>query len=367
MPDIGLISAIHAENISRVLRNVQLFTAIFAENKGNYAEDKGLNSLGELFVVVRTGKERAPSIRNRSDIAQSQVRYCFVSKMHLQKDSTTPSSAQSVDWLIGKLDWGHTLRSWIPAGFESYARILHPAYIIIGKDWSTREVPMPWIIVSEWSGKPLHATSHIQDLMVRADGHDWRKGGEGGSEPHQGELERTSLSCLLTHLAEKTSTPNEIWMLIWTGYGGPADTIGLPVEVSEPLTGSGRKYVLCLGAIVSLEDESENPPVENPPTFWWPADRSWFASSDIDASSTYVGGSHELIEKILNDPSLEAFPANLDDPYGGFYVRSAVVENENDYVLPRFRLWPFRQRFRLRKGSRPSSSEYLTRKKRFWE
>ena len=287
--------------------------------------------------------------------------------MYLQKDSTTAPSAQSVDWLIGKLDWGHTLRSWIPAGFEGYARILHPAYITIGKEWSTREVPVPWTVVSEWSGKPLHATTHIQDLMVRADGHDWRRRGEGGGEPHQGELERTSLSCLLAHLAERTTTPHEIWMLIWTGYGGPADTIGLPVEVSPALTGSGRKYVLRLGAIDSSEDESENRHVENPPTFWWPADRAWFASCDIDASSTYVGGSHVLIENILDDPSLEAFPANLDDPHGGFYVRSVVVKNENDYVLPRFRLWPFRQRFRFRKGGRSSSSAILYRKKRFWE
>jgi hypothetical protein len=268
---------------------------------------------------------------------------------------------------LKNLTGGHTLRSWIPAGFECYARILHPAYIIIGKEWSTREVPVPWTVVSEWSGKPLHATSHIQDLMLRADGHDWRKRGEGGGEPHQGELERTSLSCLLAHLAERTTTPNEIWMLIWTGYGGPADTIGLPVEVSEALTGSGRKYVLRLGAIVSLADDSDNPLVENPPTFWWPADRTWFASSDIDASSTYVGGPHELIEKILKDPSLEAFPANLDDPNGGFYIGSAVVENENDYVLPQFRLWPFRRRFRFRKGGSSSSSAVLYRKKRFWE
>jgi hypothetical protein len=288
--------------------------------------------------------------------------------MHLQKDSTTPQSAQSVDWLLGKLDFGHTLSSWIPTGFERYGRILHPAYIMMGKEWSTHEVSVPWTIVSEWSGKPLHATSHIADLMVRADGHDWRKGGEGGGAPHQGELDRSSLSALLAHLAEKTTTPNEIWMLIWTGYGGPADTSGLPVEVSAALTGSGRRYVLRRGAIVSLESAFERRPFENPPTFWWPTDHAWFVTTDIDASSTYVGGSHELIETILDDPSLEVFPANLDDPYGGFYVRNAMVKNESDYVLPRFRLWPFRQRFRFRKGGRSSSSGiFLRRKKRFWE
>lgn len=287
--------------------------------------------------------------------------------LRLQKDSITPPSAQSVDWLIGKLDWGTSVRSWIPTGFESYARILHPAYIIIGKDQSTREVSVPWSIVSEWSGKRLHATSHIQDLMVRADGHDWRRRGEGGGEPRQGELERTSLSCLFAHLAEKTSTPNEIWMLIWFGYGGPPDTIGLPVEVSEPLTGSGRKYVLRLGEIDSSEKEPEHTLGENPPTFWWPADRTWFVSSDIDIASTYVGGSKELIEQILNDPSLEAFPASLDDPYDGLYVKSAVVENGDGYVPPRKRFREFQRHFLHRFRGRPNSGAILFRKKRWWE
>lgn len=287
--------------------------------------------------------------------------------MLFQKDSTTPPSAQSADWLIGKLDWGRTLRSWIPAGYERYARILHPAYISVGKDWSTREVPVPWTIVSEWSGKPLRATSHIQDLMVRVDGHDWRRRGEGGSEPRQGELEIASLSCLLTHLVDATTTPNEIWMLVWFGYGGPPDTIGLPVEVGEQLTRSGRKYVLRLGEIVSSEKEAKHALGENPPTFWWPTDRTWFAVCDIDAASTYVGGSKELIEQILKDPALEAFPADLDDPYDGFYVRSAVVENDDGYVPPRNHFRNFLRHHLFRFRGKPGSGAILYREKRWWE
>jgi len=287
--------------------------------------------------------------------------------MHLEQLPITPPSTQSVDWLIGKLDWGNSLRSWIPEGFKSYVRILHPAYIRIGKDWSTREVPVPWTIVSEWSGKPLHATSHIQDLMIRTDGHDWRRRGEGGSEPRQGELEKASLSCLLTHLVEKTSTPKEIWMLIWAGYGGSPDTVGLPVKVSEPLTKSGRPYVLRLGTIDSSEKESEHTLGENPPTFWWPADRTWFAVCDLDAASTYVGGSKELIEQILGDPSLEAFPANLDDPYDGFYVRSVAGESDDGYVPPRSRFRSFLRHYLFRFRGRSSSSAILYRKKRWWE
>lgn len=287
--------------------------------------------------------------------------------LRLQKDLTTPSSAEPVDWLIGRLDWGNTLRSWIPTGFESYVRILHPAYIIIGKEWETREVPVPWSIVSRWSGKPLHATTHIQDLMVRPDGHDWRKQGEGGREPNQGEMDRKSLSSLLTHLAEKTPIPREIWMLIWSGYGGPADTIGLPIEVSEQLTGSGRKYFLRRGEILSLEEEHQDSLFEHAPSFWWPEDRTWFVSSDIDASSTYVGGSKKLIEQILSDPSLETFPANLADPYGGLYVERAPVDNESNYVPPRKRFKSFLRHYLFRSRGRSSSSAYMLRKVRWWE
>jgi hypothetical protein len=207
-----------------------------------------------------------------------------VPKLHLAQLPITPSSTQSVDWLIGKLDWGDSLRSWIPTGFESYVRILHPAYLFIGRGFETRDIAVPWASVSQWSKIPLHATSHIQDLMVRADGHDWSKQGEGGSAPNQGQLERTSLNRLLAHLYETTTTPTKIWLLIWFGYGGPPDTIGLPIEVSEALTASGRKYFLRLGEVASSEEEHGDSIFEHSPSFWWPDDRTWFVSSDIDSS-----------------------------------------------------------------------------------
>ena len=279
----------------------------------------------------------------------------------------TPVSVQPVDWLIGKLDWGKTLRSWIPTGYENYVRILHPAYITIGKGFETRQISVPWATVGQWSGKPVHGISHIQDLMIRLDGRDWRKQGEGGGEPNQGGMDGESLSCLLADLSEGATILDQILMLIWFGYGGPADAIGLPIKVSEQLTSSSRQYVLRLGEIASSEREADRRPWENPPSFWWPADRSWFVSCDIDASCTYVGGSKELIEQILSDPCLETFPANLDDPYGGLYVTSPLAKMDHDYVLPRFHLWPFRHRFRFRKGRTSDGSAILYRKKRWWE
>jgi hypothetical protein len=32
------------------------------------------------------------------------------------------------------------------------------------------------------------------------------------------------------------------------------------------------------------------------PSFWWPGDRAWFVSTDIDFPCTYVGGTRRLFE-----------------------------------------------------------------------
>jgi hypothetical protein len=120
-----------------------------------------------------------------------------------------------MEWVTRKLDWTLSLRPWMPEGFERYARVLHPAYVRVREAGIVaEEIAVPWSSVSEWSGKPLHATSHIRDLMLRSDGLDW-SGREGeGSVPLQGQMESRPLGRLLTHLAEETTTPNEIWMLI---------------------------------------------------------------------------------------------------------------------------------------------------------
>lgn len=256
----------------------------------------------------------------------------------------------------------------MPAGFERYVRVLHPAYVRVREEGvEVGEKAVPWSTVSEWSGKSLHATSHIGDLMLRADGLDWNEREGERSVPRQGQMENKPLGRLLTHLAEETTRPNEIWMLIWTGYGGPPDTVGLPVEVSSFLKGTGRQYVLRRGSISSSLDVPDGAAFENPPTFWWPDDRSWFVVCDIDASSTYVGGSDKLIQRILGDTSLEVFPAQLDDPFEGYYVSPPNSATVNPRIRFSTRLRHYLLFFRFRFRHRPSSGQMLYRKKRFWE
>jgi hypothetical protein len=45
--------------------------------------------------------------------------------------------------------------------------------------------------------------------------------------------------------------------------------------------------------------------------------RAWVTCTNIDCPTTYVGGSVELIERLLVDDVLEAVPAQLTDPWDG--------------------------------------------------
>ena len=238
--------------------------------------------------------------------------------LNTELDPKLVQSTEPMEWLCHKLEWGRVLRAWVPDGFERYVRVLHPAYTKVWKEQDVlAEVPVPWSAVSAWSGNPLHATSSIRDLRLRSDGLFWSQGEAGGSDPLEGQLGKTNLSDLLKLLVTETTTPEEIWMLVWIGYGDLPNNIGYPVEINSSLTGSGRKYVLLRASISSSLGELQGVALEHPPSFWWPADHSWFVVCDIDASSTYVGGSDTLIGRILSSPDLETFPAELNDPYDG--------------------------------------------------
>lgn len=255
--------------------------------------------------------------------------------MSLRIDPTPLKDRKPPEWLLGRLASGRSVGSLIPDGLERYARILHPAHLW-DEDGSHAARSVPWSEVSAWSGKPLHRASSIHDLARRPDGSSWLR--EGTSLPLEGQLEPEYLDRLTELLAETTSKPKELWLLVWHGYSGPVTPYsrapGRPtrtprgslvtdvardavLEISRSLTESGRKYFLRRGSIEATPDDRDWSVFEEPPSFWWPEDRAWFVSTDIDSSSTYVGGSSALIDRLLAEDGLEVFPADLNDRFDG--------------------------------------------------
>lgn len=257
--------------------------------------------------------------------------------MTLRIERLAVSDHVPMDWWAPRLVSGRSVRSWIPDSFERYARVLHPAHVKETKGANVR--PVRWKEISAWSGRPLHPGSSIDELAVRADGASWLEH-EGGSLPLAGQLEQPYFDRLIDFLAEATSTVQTIWLLVWLGYQGAGPTYsrsrwGLrwPPRLFAPRTppdqssairinpswdGSGREFILHRGSLgASVDDNNGKLLADKPPSFWWPEDRAWFVSTDIDSTSTYIGGSRTLVDRLLSDDVLEVLSAEPDDPYDG--------------------------------------------------
>jgi hypothetical protein len=250
------------------------------------------------------------------------------------------SHAEAVTWFAERL-WpreglprvGH----FIPEGFERYARLLHPAY-------HHQEGEVAWSRVAEWSGRELHPMVNFEYLATREDGRHWSS--EGAAGPDE-ELSRSLCAHLSTILAKFTSTPDRSWFCVWYGYGDikldqPA------IEITPRISSSGRRYFLFRGpveAVANLElpnaaqplvarawhgpsEDTILPPAFHSPNFWWPEDRAWFLSTEIDGPSTYIGGSEGLIARLLADTELEVLPASVDDPFEGVHPSSVSPDED---------------------------------------
>ncbi|HVE91883.1 MAG TPA: hypothetical protein VNE62_06250 [Actinomycetota bacterium] len=118
---------------------------------------------------------------------------------------------------------------------------------------------------------------------------------------------------LVELLESFTRTPEDCVFALWEGYG--------PTSVrysSMPRVHLYRPCVLFrgpMGAIGSFHFEAPQGGHEwwVPPNMWWPSDRSWFVASDLDYTSTFVGGSRECVDTIQRDPSFEVFEVGPTD------------------------------------------------------
>jgi hypothetical protein len=94
---------------------------------------------------------------------------------------------------------------------------------------------------------------------------------------------------------------------MWEGFGGLDDSV-----IRERLKLPKRNYLLYTGEVARAL-ESPLGPIDQSPNLWWPEDRAWFVSSEIDFAWTYVGGAESLIAALLADSRLEVLPAALTD------------------------------------------------------
>lgn len=254
---------------------------------------------------------------------------------------------------VHQADWiGSRLSPWegsqypitilVPAGFEAYARVLHPVDVPENGGDLVR-----WADVAGWSGLPLRPDAQFHSVALPpAD--PGRPYPFAGQAPREGTLYTEDARVLAAIVRDWTSTPGDCWFCTWDGFGwdragisavflSPDGEPSRPAEVHAELRSyvlpdpvrdgprvrlPNRDYLLYRGP---AEDVTAAAAVNGDgqcASLWWPADRAWCVASDVDLPWTYVGGPRGLIEAILEEKRIEALPAAAEDP----------VNREEDWV-----------------------------------
>ena len=195
-----------------------------------------------------------------------------------------------------------TVAALVPSSFEAVARVFHPAVRYVGDD----DVEVPWASVAAANGTtahPLMQWGSVTGAMEYFENDDQAPLWHGA--PARGHLPAPVAERLVAVLTRWTTTPDVCWFAVAQGGAVITDhpTLSLP----------DREYWLINGPIGLAAENMAAEPFEQSANLWWPADRAWCVVTDIDLTSTYVGGSAACIAEVLATPGLEALPAAPDD------------------------------------------------------
>jgi hypothetical protein len=227
----------------------------------------------------------------------------------------------------------------VPTGFEAYARILHPASRRVGD----RFEPITWSELARTRGKTIHPEVQLKALL----GDEFRHSAPWGELPEEDSIPEGLRAPLVEILRRFTRTADRCWFCIWEGYGAwfgghevktYSDTSGWALRVrggtmrrakrdaaaraereaaameqipKASIMGGMRRCLVFTGSIESIPDLTIGGSSQTP-NWWWPDDRGWIVVSELDAPSTYVGGSEALVQAILEEPQIEAVPSHPD-------------------------------------------------------
>jgi hypothetical protein len=297
------------------------------------------------------------------------------------------------DWIRERLNdgpaWAATMHGVVPRGFPAYARILHRpgAAWVEGRAYPSQEefresdpagLPQTYFGQTTWAeaaavfGTEVHGTAQWNRMVRRGggdpDARDWDTvigpDGREYSAPQEGRLDADQLAAAARHLAASTTTPDDVYIGVWEGWGGMLGFFGeapsrttltladgddpelfarhsamLARSTRDPFNNVFRKpvwqpgilsdvisrgprlqlpnrdHVLFRGTLAEFSDPSwatkvpwadEHPEWTASPSLVWPADRAWVLVTEVDYDSTIVGGSPDLVRALCTDPALEA-------------------------------------------------------------
>lgn len=211
------------------------------------------------------------------------------------------ASKEAALWIPARLHrFALDVGSFVPEGFDAYARILHP----LGKHGSDgNNTEVRWRDIAAANGRSVDDELRLLDLSSEPG----RLGPSGevlwDMQSPVGSLPRDIAERLSQTLGNHTRTPDQCLFAVWEGWGGLTSRTKAAPRFSVP----GRDMLLFEGSISDATTTVESVVWSwQSASLWWPDDRAWCVSTEIDFRWTYVGGSQACIDEVLHDESLEA-------------------------------------------------------------
>lgn len=206
-------------------------------------------------------------------------------------------------------------------------------------------------MLAEWNGTVLHRRALLESIVQIQGGHFQGPGPvppqavsffPAGArrvqfdKPEFGQTPPALLARLCALLREHDRKNQPVWVTFWEGFGELEDlylghpTSGNPQRRYWVFRSSTAEIVnLCSDVSMAARDRAfrSQRPLDRhqffSPAQCWPVDHAWAFGTDVDDFEALVGGPRNLIDRILKDPSFEAFEMRPDD-------RIAVdVESQN--------------------------------------
>jgi hypothetical protein len=213
----------------------------------------------------------------------------------------------------------------VPTGFEAYARILHPASRHVGD----RDEPITWSELARARGGTIHPEVQLKAVL----GDEFGGSQPWGELPEEDRIPEGLRAPLVDVLRRFTGTADRCWFCIWEGFGSWFGGVELtaysdmsksamrarPREADRrarmqaaaleripkaSIIGETRRCLVFTGSIDAVPGMTLGGWSQTP-NWWWPDDRAWIVVSELDAPSTYIGGSEALVEAMLAEPRLE--------------------------------------------------------------
>ena len=117
----------------------------------------------------------------------------------------------------------------VPAGFEAYGRVLHPA-----QTPATGDRPVRWADVAAWSAMPLRADAQFHSIALPPAAPNGPPPYDGHG-PREGSLYAPDGEALASIVRDWTATLEDCWFCVWDGFGwDTARTVAAFTQKARP-------------------------------------------------------------------------------------------------------------------------------------